>query len=173
MALGVKRSMRSVGLPNPVMPVQIPNKWIDAIDPGGITVVDATPIVNPGTQIIDPTRHIVAVAGFGTTLRARLLYDRAETGAPTTQLVIQVFGRFDANENWQKLVNKDEVHAVTMTLAGATDVDDGSVFKYTDLDLTGHAWDLDGCDEILVGVNVALNNLVGNEALAKLQVKVL
>lgn len=154
-----------------VAPVQIPNRFETVIDAGGMDSADGTPIIDPDTEITDSDRHHFLVADMGTTLRVRLAYDRA-TSSVTTDPIIQVFGRFDANEQWQRLVNKAGSWLATMTLTVASDSDDGSAFQYTDVHPDNHSFDLDGCQVILIGVNVILATN-GNDALAFLQAKVI
>lgn len=171
MALGVNRNLKRTPGPEVVCPVQIPNQWVDAIDAGGVDAADATPIVNPDTQIVASDHHILNVGLAGTTLRLRVAYDRAAT-AITVQPIAQVFGRTPGGQ-WEKLVNKNGANQITLTATIATDVDDGTALKYTDVDLNAHAVDLDGCEEVLVGMHTALAHTTGSAANAKLQCKII
>lgn len=159
-----------------VAPVQIVNQWVQVIDAGSLETSQGSPITNPDTEIIGGTHsllhHLFQLREVGTTLRMRLKYDRATT-AVTTDLVVQVFGRVGGSgDQWQRLVNKDGSYTTTLTIAVATDVDDGTAFQSTDPHPTEAAWDLDGCSEVLVGVNVILNT-DGNDALALIEAKVI
>lgn len=154
-----------------VRPAQIPNPYQDIISAGGLDVADGTPITDPEAEITNSETHIYQVQKFGTTLRIRMAYPRGV--ALTTDLVIQVFGRFASTNAWQKLTNKSGDHEVPVPQLTATDVDDGVTFQYTDVDPNDHSWDLDGNEEILVGVRTALDLAGSNEALAKLQAKII
>ena len=162
--------------PRTVAPVQIVNPWTEIINAGSLETSMGTPIINPDTQIFGGTHsllhHLFQVNQYGTTLRMRLKYDRAAT-AVTTDLIVQVFARVGGfGDQWQRLVNKDGAYTTALTIALATDVDDGSVFQTTDPHPTEAAWDLDGCSEVLVGVNTILNT-DGDDSLAVVEAKVI
>jgi len=158
-----------------VKPVQITNKWVTAITAGGIDGQDNSGTINdPDAHITSATTRIVKIEQAGTTLRARLKYDDGDT--PDTDPTIVVFGKTgddtDGGSAWERLLNKAGSTSAIMTTATATDVQDGTN-KYTEVSATVHAWDLNGCDEILVGVLVAYADAAGLPALAELQVKVI
>ena len=160
-----------------VKPVQITNKWVAALTAGGIDGRDgvvAGTINDPDADITDATTRIVKIEQAGTTLRARLKYDDGDT--PDADPTIVVFGKTgddtDGGSAWERLLNKAGATSAIMTTATTTDVRDGTD-KYTEVSATVHAWDLNGCDEILVGVLVAYADAAGLPALAELQVKVI
>lgn len=153
-----------------VRPAQIPNPWVAAVDAGGVDNSDGSPIQNPTSEITETTTHIVKVGKKGTTLRVRCAY-LSGTSTVTTSPIIQVFARYNSNDPWQKLTNKSGDHLVTLTLVLTTDVDDGT-FLYSDVDPDDHSWDLDGCDEVLIGIHTIVN-LDAGEASVKIQAKVI
>lgn len=134
-----------------VFPIQFPSAWQTVIDAGGMDDADASPIVNPTTEITTSDRHIFKVKR-GTTLRFRMKYDDGVT-VPTDP-VINVFGRLNSNDPWMPLQNKNGAQDITMTTALADDVRDGT-FRYTTPDIDAAAVDCEGCMEILVGVKTA------------------
>ena len=150
-------------------PAQIPAIWNTIIDAGGLDSADAGTITDPNTEITDADRHIGKVGKLGTTLRLRLQYDDGVSSI-TTDAIIKVFGR-TGTEPWQILTNRAGNISVTMTITFASDVSDGTN-NWTTVLPNDHAWDLDGCDEILVGVETILNT-DANDALALLQAKVI
>lgn len=153
-----------------VRPAQVPAPWTTVIDIGGMIVQDAAAITDPTGEIITSTRHILNVKKSGTILRARMAYDDGDT--LTTSPIVVAFGRYDANEVWQKLTNKAGITAVTMTVVTSTDVSDGTL-NFTDVDPEDHAWDLDGCDAVLFGVQTIYAVSGGSAALASLQARVI
>jgi len=144
-----------------VRPVQIATGWLSFVDAGGVDAADnsGSRIVNPAAQITLSTRKIVQVRGSGTILRLRMGYSNGAS-AITTPPVVQVFGRRDATDAWQMLNNKAGSESVTLTADPATDITDGTL-KYTRPQLETHSWDLDGCDELLVGIMTALAGQTG------------
>lgn len=138
-------------------PSSISSDWVDVIDAGGLSAADNATITNPTTQITASTRHILQRnRGTGTLVQVRMKYDAATT-ALGTSLVIKVFGRYkDSVGNstaWQPLYNRSSGLQTTVAIA-ATDVTNGTN-KYTTPDPSGHTFDCQGCDEILIGVEVA------------------
>ncbi|WP_196300883.1 hypothetical protein, partial [Streptococcus pneumoniae] len=67
--------------------------------------------------------------------------------------IIKLFGRTDG-QAWQPLYTLSGNLTATLTPA-ATDVTDGT-YKYTTPHATDHAWDCDGCDDVLVAIETAL-----------------
>ncbi len=151
-------------------PAQLTSRWRTIIDAGGMDNQDAATITDPDAEITESTTHILKVGEVGTTLRLRLRYDDG-TSSVTNDAVIKVFGRHSSADPWQNLENRGGAITTTMTIATTTDVSDGTD-NFTAVDATDHAWDLDGCDEVLVGV-VTLLNTNGNDALASLEAKVI
>lgn len=161
--------------PRKVAPVQIVNPFFRIIDPGALEAAQGTPIQDPDTDIFGDALanlfHIFNVSHWGTTLRLRMGYDRA-VGVVTTDCILQVFGRFNSDEQWQKLTNKSGSLLVTMTIDFANDVDDGSTFQYTTMDPEDHSLDLDGCAQIIVGTNQILAT-DGDDSLAFIQARII
>lgn len=176
MALGTTGSFAeeqvSTQIPEIVRPAQLAAKWDYLISNGGLETADngGSSITNPATQVTNSTTRIMKCAGRGTILRLRMRYDDGIT--TSTDPVVQVFGRFDDGEAWQKLVNKAATHEVSFPSTEAADAADGTD-KYTDVDPDDHAWDLDGCNEILVGVKTALAASGGDPTLSLLEGKLI
>lgn len=86
----------------------------------------------------------------------RLKYDRAVT-APTSP-VIAVFGRTRLSEtevgSWERLSTLGSASTSTLTVDVTNDVDDGT-WQYTSTSLEDHTFDLNGCNEFLVGIQTA------------------
>lgn len=149
-------------------PVSGTARWVVAIDSGGADDQDASTITNPTSSITASTRHVLN-RNFksGTTLVVRLGYD-AGAGSLTNP-VIKVFGR-SGGDAWQILRNKSGSLTATITTATSTDVSDGT-YKYTVPDLNDNAWDCQGCDQILIGVETAFAAGSGTAANAFIQAK--
>ena len=183
MALGTTTRFTSAHLSvhgHIVRPAQISTGWWTLIDAAGMDDADnaGNDITNPTSSITLSTRKIVQVGnpddgGVGTTLLIRMAYDAATTSAGTLP-VVQIFGRRDSDDSWQRLLNKAATPAynVTPVTATTTDVNDGTL-KYTANDQLTHAFDLQGCNEILAGVKTAYAGSDGAEALAVLQGKII
>ena len=164
---------------NLVRPTQIVVPWVKIIDNGGIDTLDGTsPIENPDTEITNLTTHILKVGKAGTKLRLRLKYDDG-IGTFSTSPAFEVFGRNtidEAAQPWQRLVNLCGNTIVTIDHDGGgsaesqTDVTDGTDM-YTHPHPADHTIDLDGCDEILVGVVVVIIPDAGDKDLVSLWAK--
>ena len=152
-----------------VRPVQIECKWDTMIDAGGPNTQDASTITDPDAEITNSTSHIFAIKGRGTTLRLRLMYDDGISSV--TSPIINVFGRFSSDEVWQRLQNKSGDTNVTLTVDTTNDVSDGT-FNFTLVDADDHAFDLDGCAQVLVGIKTALA-ATGTVTTATIQGKVI
>lgn len=160
--------------PNPgqvTRPAQIPSPWVTVIDVGGMDAVDNLPITNPATHITATTHHIGKVGKRGTTLRLRMRYDDADATL-TTDAVIAVFGRYNSTDAWMQLLTKAGNRTTTMTTDYTNDVEDGTD-GYTQVHPENHAFDLEGCDEFLVGVEVVYAVSGGDATLASLQAKII
>ena len=150
-------------------PAQIASQWAVAIAAGGVDDVD-----NAGSDITDPETQIEATAGTarqpyrvgaGTTLLVRLKYRNTVTTNP----VIQVFGRYDSNDRYQRLITRGGAVDITLTPTAA-DLVEGSDLR-TSIVLDNNSLDLLGCREFLIGVKTAIAG--GSPALAEVEVKVI
>jgi hypothetical protein len=114
--------------------------------------IDNATITNPVTQITRSGTSLLTTQGRGTFLVVRLAYDAGLTAitAPT----VKVFGRGNSGEPWRILRTRGGALNAQL-LTAATDATDGTL-DYTTPDLTTNVWDLQGCDQILVGVEAAL-----------------
>lgn len=156
MALGdtVQVNFSPEGTAEATIPVSGTAVWQTIIDAGGPANADVTPgntITNPDSQITSVTTHILQRKAKGTTLLLRLGYDDGLTAI--TDPIVQVFGR-TGDDEWELLPNTAQDLSVTLTTA-ATDTTDGT-YKYTTVYLNETAWDCRACDEILVGIIIAL-----------------
>ncbi len=124
---------------------------------GGAVILDAATITNPTTQITDASRQILKrgpqtdgtyASNEGSLLIVRLGYDDGLLGI--TDPVIKVFGRKDSTEARTLLRTKTGALNATLTTA-PTDVTDGTL-NYTTPDLDRLGWDVQGCREILIGI---------------------
>jgi len=76
-------------------------------------------------------------------------------------------------DDWEILENKAGAIRATMVIAETTDASDGT-FNLTHPDPNDHAWDLNGCNQVLVGVEVAfIAGTGGATTTASLQAKVI
>ena len=135
------------------IPSSFYGSWTTILDAPGPALQDNANITNPTTQIIFITTHIFETGCLGTTLLLRLGYDDALT--LITDPVVRVFGRTGATDPWQLLKNvTGGTEAALVTSANDTITGD---LKYTIVDPALQAWDVMGCEQILVGVQTALN----------------
>lgn len=167
-----------------VRPTQIIVPWVEIIRNGGVETQDnASEITEPtgtGAQINNATTSILKVGKAGTKLRLRLKYDDAITTFSTSP-VFMVFGRNTINkvaQPWQRLVNLCGNTLVTIdhdkggSGETVTDVTDGADM-YTQPHPADHTFDLDGCDEIIVGVITIIVVAAGDATLVSLWAKVI
>lgn len=130
---------------------------------------------NSGSSIVNPSlitrsdQNILDSWGFGMSLEVRLKYDDGVTSV--TSPVIQVFGADVSSQaetisgepnvrtksamnatvgTWQKLVDSNDDHELTLTVATSSDVTDGT-YNYTKPVRVGKA----GCRSFLVAVKTA------------------
>lgn len=153
-------------------PTAIAFPWVQVIDAGGITTADngGSDITDPDAQIDGLTKHVLKVNRKGTFLQVRLVYDDGLTSI--TDPVIQIFGRYNDEEMWQRLRSLSDLHDVTLVTDQTTaDVTDGTL-KYTDPKFDAQTIDLDATDEILVGVKTNLSG-TGVTNTAVLQAKLI
>lgn len=137
------------------MPVSIVSYWVTAVDTNtGLTTADngGSAVTNPATQITASTRYILDRNDTGgTRIHFRLKYT---TGGTTTSYpTITVFGRADSSEPWQNLPNLAGNRAFTF-VAAPEDAADGT-YSYTAVDPTANVVDTNGCNEFIVGIEVA------------------
>jgi hypothetical protein len=123
-----------------------------AVADGLPATIDAATITNPTTQITRAGTNLLTVQGRGTFLIVRLAYDDGLTSI--TNPTVKVFGRGNSGEPWRILRTRGGALSAQL-LTAATDATDGTL-DYTTPDLTTNVWDLQGCDQILIGVEVAL-----------------
>lgn len=148
MALGttVKAKARPDAHSQYTYPVGLQSDWqqimstLETTDNGGSTIVTPSGISRSSSALFAPN-------GKGTTL---LLCAKYDDTAVTTSPVVQVFGK-DKNGIWQKLTNASGTHEITLTCVIATDVYDGTEFRYSD----AIEIDMKGCKEILVCIKTA------------------
>jgi hypothetical protein len=136
-------------------PTAIAHEWMDAIDAGGVGAADngGSDITNPDTEITATTTHVLKVAKRGTFLQVRLAYDDGLSNI--TDPVIQIFGRYDSNDQWQRLKNLSDSVDITLVTNTSLDVTDGTL-KYTDPDSAAQTIDLSATDELLIGIKTNL-----------------
>lgn len=147
--------------------------WETVIAAGGIASADnsGSTVLIPDSQVVGATNRIFRrQRGRGTILRIRVGYDTTLTSI--TSPVFNVFGRKDSNSPWQRLKNLNGDTDVTVTLSTAADVVVGSL-SYSHPDRLVHSFDIDGCDEFLIGTKTALAGSTGVTTSAILQAKVI
>lgn len=152
-------------------PTAIAHEWIDAIDAPGPSQSDnsGNDITNPDTEITQNSTHTLKVAKRGTFMQFRLLYDDALD--VDTDVVIQVFGRFNDEDRWQRLKNLSDSVDITLTTNTSLDVTDGTLL-YTDPGSAAQTVDLSATDEVIIGVKTGLAG-TGVKNSATLQAKLI
>lgn len=140
-------------------------QWVTVCDAGGPDNADASPLVNPDTEIDDSTDHILDLGTRGGTgVVVRFAY----RGAVSTSPVIKVFGRTSTSEDWMVLRNRAGDTTATLTVDTTNDSTDGTD-KFTSVDLDDHYFDACGCRYILVGIQTAQSG--GTASVSYIQVK--
>jgi hypothetical protein len=151
-------------------PMQIPSFWNLVIENAKTGGNSGTFITNPNSTITDSGNHILN-CNAGTSVRIIARYTASAT--LSTDPIIQVFGRTVANTSagtptagpWTSLYNK--AGALELTLAdSASDTNDGT-FEYTLADPDANTFDLDGNNQILVGLKTAAAGPTDVDILAK------
>jgi hypothetical protein len=149
----------------PSFPASFSSEWVDANT--NVLLLDNASITSPATQITDDTRKIISRAGWqGTSLCVRLLYDQAAAGGDGPTLA--VFGRFNSNHPWERLLNRANNRTLTFT-PSATHVLFTAALRATEVHSTNYVIDHLGCNEFLVGVEVVGSG--GVTTASKVQVK--
>lgn len=136
-----------------VSPTSLTSTWETIIDPGGMIIQDAASIQDPSADISSSTRHIFQRKGKGTLLLLRMAYP-ASLGT-ITDPIVKVFGRANANEEWQLLQTRAGSNTVTIETDTANDTNNG-VTAYTIPNYSAQCVDCLGCDQLLVGVQTIL-----------------
>ncbi len=158
MAVTVFDGSTSLGTTNAtlVAPISITASWFTAVAATGPNTQDAANITSPTTEITSAVHYQIKTMGRASRATFRLKYDRAVT-APTSP-VIAVFGRTRLSEtevgSWERLSTLGSASTSTLTVDVTNDVDDGT-WQYTSTSLEDHTFDLNGCNEFLVGIQTA------------------
>ena len=152
-------------------PMMAAFEWQIAIQEGGLESTDnaGNDIINPDTQIVGTTRNVLKINKRGSFLIFRMCYPDATT--ITTELVIQIFGRFNTGEPWQRLKNLNDSINITLAANAALDVSDGTLM-FTDPDPQDQTVDLSATDEVVVRVRTAAVG-TGDLSMAILHAKVI
>lgn len=148
----------------------INSQWLNIITDGGPGVLDASPLVNPDTEIVNPTARIVTMPEAGTLVRVRMGYDVGVGGAIVSP-VINAFARMKADP-WDKLMNQNRQANIELTVDPVNDVTDG-VFKYTLADIVLHSIDLVANKDLIMGISTAFTAAIGIVTNSFIQVKLL
>lgn len=136
-----------------VCPVSPIFRWSDVVTAGGVNVADANPAVQVGL-VTSPTKGVFAIEGGATQLLVRCKYNSGisvVSASPT----IKIFGRTGSDE-WDVLHNAAGSKSVPLTLDLTNDSNDGDGFKCTFVNKALHLFDLKGCNEAIVLVEIAL-----------------
>lgn len=157
------------------VPVSSISDWATIIDAPGLATADAATIVNPATEIVTSTTHLlVRDRGVGTTLLLRIKYPSAAT--LTTDAKVKVFGRVRGTDGsvggWSLLRNRSGSISRTIPIDTTNNQGDGTS-RWTTPDWDQDAWDCQGCNEFLVGIETALNLDSNNENSATLEAKII
>lgn len=158
MALGTPINANVQNIDRLVRPVGIGAPINTIIQATGLDDQDAATITDPAAEITKSTT-IPLVCKGGTTLHLSVAYDDGD--ATITDVVVKVFGRFTDTERWRKLSNRAlSFLGITLQTDTTNDASDGTL-NFTDSHPTNHAWDLNGCEEIVVGIETPYNATTG------------
>lgn len=154
-----------------VIPVSGTSQWVSAIVSSGANtgpaVADASPITNPTTQVTSSTRRIVRREEVsGTYLLVRLGY--ASAASDITSPIINVFGR-TGSDDWEKLPNINGDFNATLTADEDNDIGNGTL-RFTSVG-DDQKFDMNGCEEFLIGVDTAYAAVTNEGTNSIIQVK--
>lgn len=156
-----QKQVRLTGSSKPVVaPVSIVSEWVDVHE--APEVQDGNPTINPGA-LASSSLSILLLQGCCTTLQVRLKYRTSV--AVTVEPVIQVFG-CTAGGSYQRLLNGDGQHQLTLDVDATNDVVDGTWSYSQPVEV-----DVDGCDSALVTVMTALAQGAQNDAVIQARPK--
>lgn len=100
------------------MPISIQSNWVDVCTAPTEADNEGSTVTTPGS-ISGDEHKLLVVGGVGTTVQFRLKY-QADAEDPTSP-TIQIFGR-DANEAWQRLVDRNGDHELELMIDQENDV---------------------------------------------------
>lgn len=151
-----------------------PSEWANVGDGGYLRIgPDSSEefITIPSTQISDSSRQVFALANrLRSVLSVRMRYtDLTVVETP----VIRVFGRAaraSTAQEWQSLRNRNGLLAVELPCE-ASDLSDDGGNRLTTVDLSAHCFDIQGCNQFLVGVQRILQTTGGTLDKAMLEVR--
>jgi len=153
---------------NPTTPARVECPWTDVV-----TAPETAD--NGGSAITDPTAEITNATSFiftpnidaGSLFAVRLKYDDGLSSI--TDAVINVFGRFDSDDDWQRLESLAGIENCTLTTDLTNDVSDGT-FNFTSVDQTDNVFHTQGCREFLIGIKTAFDG-TGTKNTSTIQVR--
>ena len=136
--------------------------------PGECAVQDNSGVItDPSEHVTNYATRVARIEGCGTTIVFFMKYDDAWTDFDTDTLVIEVFGRYNSDDPWRRLYNKNSTPSITATITPSPDHTsaggdswDGT-YKYTTPHPCDHAFDLMGCEEIVVGIRSEITGNAG------------
>lgn len=139
---------------NTVTPTSGVGWWQDACLSPETADNSGNKVTTPTSQIPTANPIITREQASGTFLALRLKTPAAAT-SPTAALRACVFGRADQNEAWQRLKTRSGADQVVISIDTAADAINGA-WRYSVLDPNAHVVDCMGCNEFLVGTDVAV-----------------
>ncbi len=138
-------------------PVHLASRWATIIDAGeeGIELQDANNIKNPDSEIGSDKRLLLRESRANI-LRVRIVYDKDVEASEVIEPKVVLFGRMtqDATEIWQAIQSLDGSRRVTLDVDLDKDVVNGA-YKHTTPGRLKHAWNCEGYDTLVLGVEVA------------------
>lgn len=146
----------------PVAPCSIICDWQQVGSNGYLSLADTLHngvILKPQTDIADESRQLIRRDNrMGTLLGLRMHHAVASNiASPTVKVFGRVVGLAASTGPWQVLKNRLGDIAVPLVARPTSDIYDlSSVGQYTVSDPEGHYFDTQGCNEFLVGVELAL-----------------
>ncbi len=157
MAIGASQTFVYDGSASVTSPVRLASRWTTIIDANatlGVRAVDASTITDPDTQIKSAKRMMLRESRANI-LRVRVVYDSDQT--VTTDPIVVLFGQMTDSEVWQPLQNMAASPAERVTIAhnNNQDLNIGG-FRYTNPDRLTVAWNVEGYERLVLGVEVAL-----------------
>ena len=140
-------------------------------------VTPPTPITEPEAMTLGSRRLLTRDGRMGTLLGLRMTYNTGLTNIVSP--VVKVFGRVrtltatgETVGPWQLLKNRLGDLSVPLTVASTDVIVTASGPKATTPDPFGHYWDCQGCNEFLVGVEIAMS-ATGKITKAALEAKII
>lgn len=133
-----------------VAPSAILTPWKVAVDDPATQ--DASTVTDPANDISGIDDRVLDKGAIGTLLALALAWP--DGSVPSTDPVVKVFGRYDANEPWELVPNLNGDLSQELPATDASDVKNSSTRRST-VDTDNHVWDVGAFSQFVVAIETA------------------